>query len=88
MLFAPVLLEVILLLAVLVEIKVLVVSTMQVIIVPVALERIERTGGLNKYYIVKRVALFFRLRDPVPHFRQRMEVVREATPTNSGDGMP
>jgi hypothetical protein len=88
MLFAPVLLEVILMLAVLVEIKVLVVLTMQVIIVPVALERIERTAGLNRHYMVKRVALFFRLRDPVPHFRQRMEVVHGATPTNLGDGMP
>jgi hypothetical protein len=85
MLFLLVLLEIIILLVVLVGIKIL---TMQVVIAPAALERIERTCGLNRYYIVKRVALFFRLRDPVPHFRQRMEVVREATPTNSGDGMP
>jgi hypothetical protein len=53
MLFAIVLLEMILMLAVLVEIKVLVVLTMQVIIVPVALERIERTAGLNRHYMVK-----------------------------------
>jgi hypothetical protein len=75
MLFAPVLLEVILMLAVLVEIKVLVVLTMQVIIVPVALGRIERTAGLNRHYMVKRVALFFRLRDHAPLLSQRMEVV-------------
>jgi hypothetical protein len=67
---------------------VLVVLTMQVIIVPVALERIERTAGLNRHSMVKCVALFFRLRDPVPHFRQRMEVVHGATPTNLGDSMP
>jgi hypothetical protein len=58
MLFAPVLLEVILLLAILAEIKVLVVLTMQVIIVPVALERIERTAGLNRHYMVMSIAIF------------------------------
>jgi hypothetical protein len=58
MLFAIVLLELILMLAVLVEIKVLVVLTMQVIIVPVALERIERTDGLNRHYMVMSIAIF------------------------------
>jgi hypothetical protein len=63
MLFLLVLLKIIILLVVLVGIKVL---TMQVVIAPAVLERIERAGGLNRCYIVKRVALFFRLRDPVP----------------------
>jgi hypothetical protein len=58
MLFAIVLLELILMLAVLAEIKVLVVLTMQVIIVPVALERIERTDGLNRHYMVMSIAIF------------------------------